>query len=138
MSLSRTDQTCLVATLLLFTASMSTGAQGMSQEEMQQMMQQGAAAQKCFADIDQSAMQQLDAKGRQMEAEIKALCAEGKRDEAMSAAMKYGGEIRDDPQLQAIRKCSEMMQGMMAQMPKPYMPPEPGEDGKGGHVCDDM
>lgn len=121
--------------LFLITSLCLAGPQGMSEEQMQQMMQQAQAAQKCFGDIDPAAFEQLEAKGKQMEAELKALCAEGKRDEAMSTAMKYGMEMSSAPEMQAMKKCGQMMQGMM---PQPYMPPEAGEDGEAGHICDDM
>jgi hypothetical protein len=136
MTLSTIERNCFISALLMFATCSTAVAQSMNEEQMQRMMQQAEAAQKCFANIDQSAMQDLQDSGQQMEAEIKALCAAGKRDEAMSRAMKYGKEMRDDPQLQEIRKCSEMMQGMMGQMPSPYMPPDTDEEA--GHVCDDM
>ena len=113
------------------------GPQGMDEQQMQQMMQQAEAMQKCFENIDPSAYENLEAKGKQMESDIKALCAAGKRDEAMSKAMKYGMEINNDPQLKEIRKCSEMMKGMMANMPQPYIPPTTDENSD-EHICDGM
>ena len=109
---------------------------GMSNEQMQQKMQQ---VQECFANIDQSQFQALEAKGREMESEIKKLCDAGKRDEAMKVGMEYGQEFSSSSEMKEIRKCSELMQGMMANMPTPYMPPEIDEDSEdGGHICDGM
>ena len=113
-------------------------AQGLSEEQMQQMMQQAGAMQECFKNVDQSALQGLEAKGRKMESEIEALCAAGKRDAAMRAAMQYSQEIQSDPQLQEMRKCSELMQGMAANMPIPYAPTIPDVKDKDRHLCDQM
>ena len=129
-----------IITVLFTVAFQATNAeaQGMSEEQIQQMILQTQAAQECFGEIDQSAFAELEAKGKKMEAEIKALCAEGKRDEAMSTAMKYGMEMQNDPQIKEMRKCGEMMQGMMDNMPQPYMPPSTDDSEDGGHICDDM
>ena len=124
--------------LSCFSTASTAGPGGMSEEQMQQMMQQAEKMQQCYGNIDQSAFKQLEAKGKAMEAEIKALCAAGKRDEAMSTAMKYGMEMQNDPQLQQMRKCGEMMKDMMAGMPQPYIPNMPVEDDKDSHICDDM
>ncbi|MEW8028280.1 MAG: hypothetical protein AB2792_16260 [Candidatus Thiodiazotropha sp.] len=124
-------------TLLLF-AQAGNAAPGMSDQQMQQMMMQAQEAQKCFSKIDQSQMDELQAKGKKMEADIKALCAAGKRDEAMSAAMKYSKQMYNDPKMKEMRKCSEMMKDMMASMPQPHMPPTVEEREKAGHICDDM
>ena len=120
--------------LSLFT-SICLADQSMSEE---QMAQQAQAAQECFAKIDQSNFAALEAKGKEMESEIKALCAAGKRDEAMSTAMKYGKEFNASAEMKEIRKCSELMKGMMANMPTPYMPPDIDEDNEDRHICDGM
>ncbi len=139
MKSSQLNHLLFILMTLFASANISNAhAQGMSDAQMQQMMQQAGAMQKCFENIDQSAIQGLEAKGRNMESKIRALCSAGKRDEAMRAAMKYSKEIHNDPQLKAIRKCSEMMQGMMANMPQPFTPPIPDAKDKGRHLCDDM
>lgn len=120
---------------LLTLAQGAHGAPGMNDQQMQQMMMQ---AQECFSKLDQSKFKELEARGKQMEADIKALCKAGKRDQAMNTAMKYGKEMQDDPQLKALRECGKKLEGMMASMPQPYTPPIDEEGEKGGHVCDDM
>lgn len=108
----------------------------MGNDQMQQQMQE---VQKCFENIDQSQFHALEAKGREMESEIKKLCDSGKRDEAMKVGMKYGQELSSSPEMKEIRRCSQLMQGVMPNMPKPYMPPDTNEDGSdGGHICDGM
>ena len=109
---------------------------GMSEEQMQQMMQAAEKMQECFAKMDQSAMQSLTAKGEKMQAEVKALCATGKRDEAQSKAIEYGKEIANSKEMQEMKKCTEMAGDMMQ-----HMPMSPGADGDFsgmGHVCDEM
>ena len=125
---------------LVLLTSLSYANQEMSEEQMQQMMQQAQAAQECFAKIDPAKFEALEARGREMESEIQGLCTAGKRDEAMKTAMKYGKEFSSSDDMKEIRKCSELMQGMMANMPmpKPYMPPEVDEDSESEHICDGM
>ncbi len=120
---------------LLFPYFVQANPTGMTQEQMQQMMKQAEAAQACMAKVDQSKLEALEVKGKKMQAEIKALCTAGKRDKAMSTAMEYSMQIKNDPALKEMSKCGEMMQGMM---PKPYSPIEAGPDGKPSHVCDNI
>jgi NaMN:DMB phosphoribosyltransferase len=132
-------QSLKYASFTILTLSQIAHAQpGMSDQQLQQMMKQAEEAQKCFSKIDQSKFDELEAKGTKMEAEIKSLCAAGKRDEAMSSAIKFSKQMHNDPQLKALRECSELMQGAMAGMPQPYLPPEMDDEDEGGHVCDDM
>ena len=120
---------CLM--LSIFFANVS-----MANEEMQQQMQE---VQKCFESIDQSQFHVLEAKGKEMESEIKKLCAAGERDEAMKVGMKYGQELSSSPEMKEIRRCSQLMQKVMPNMPTPYMPPEANDDGSdGAHICDGM
>lgn len=126
----------LVALSLLFHSAHA--APGMSDQQMQQIMMQAQEAQKCFSKIDKSQMDELQAKSKKMQADIEALCAAGKRDKAMSTALKYSKQINNDPNMKEMRKCSEKMQGMMANMPQPYMPPTVDEQEKAGHICDGM
>jgi hypothetical protein len=108
---------------------------GMNEAQMQQMMKQAEVMQTCMAKVDPSQLKALEAKGNKMQSEIKALCAAGKRDKAMSTAMEYSMQMKNDPALKEMSKCGEMMQGMM---PKPYSPIEEGPDGKPSHVCDSI
>jgi hypothetical protein len=125
----------LPLSLLLF-SQMTSAAPGMSEQQMQMMQQ----AQECFSKLDQSKFGELEAKGKKMEAEIKALCKAGKRDKAMSTAMKYSKEMNDDPQLKAMRKCSEQMKGMMGDMPGSSFGSSSStkQQKKEAHICDDM
>ena len=120
---------------ILFIQPVQAGA-GMTEEQMEQMMQAAEKMQQCYAKIDQSALQALNAKNEKMQAEIKALCAAGKRDEAQNTAIKHGKEIANSKVMQEMKKCGEMAGDMMKQMPM-----SPGADGDfsgTGHVCDGM
>ena len=110
------------------------GAGGMSQADMQNMMEKAQEMQLCMQGVDQSKLQQLEPQARQLEAEIKALCSSGKRDEAQDKAISFAREMRDDPDIQKIRECSEHMSGMMPQMP--FMDQADDTDSSSSHVCD--
>ena len=120
---------------LLFTNFVLANPTGMSPEQMQQMMKQAEAVQACMEKVDQSKLEALEVKGKKMQAEIQALCKAGKRDKAMTTAMEYSMQMKNDPALKEMSKCGEMMQGMM---PKPYSPIDEGPDGKPSHVCDNI
>jgi hypothetical protein len=120
-------------TVVLFAAA-PVGAE-ISDEQMQQMMQQAYKMQECLAGIDQSGMDALAARADAMEQELKALCAAGKRDEAERTAIKYGQEISAAPEMQAMKDCGEIMQGMMQQMP---MMADLEQEYGDQHVCDGM
>ncbi|MCK5189866.1 MAG: hypothetical protein KAI44_00220 [Methylococcales bacterium] len=109
---------------------------GFDQQQMQAMMQKGQEMQACMKNIDQTEMQAFEQKGRKMEAEVKELCAAGKRAEALSKAMAFGKEVMNSSAMQQMKKCGEMMQGMMpgvTQFSKDYE-----NDDSQGHVCDNF
>lgn len=104
-----------------------TAQTGMSAEQMQQLMKQGESARACMKKIDKTQLKALREKGKKVQAEIKALCAAGKRDKAQSTAIEYSMQMKKDPAFIEMAKCGEHMQGMM---PKTY------SDASGEHVCD--
>lgn len=108
---------------------------GMSDADMQHMMQGMNAMQDCMARVDMAAMERLGEEGKQVETEVKSLCAAGKRDEAQDKAMAFGVKIAKDPDMRAMGECSRKMQGMMPQMAQsPYA--DLAEDDGSRHVCD--
>ena len=120
----------------LFMQGVQARNRQMSQEQMQQMMQNAGKMQKCFANIDRSAMQAMAEKGKKIEAEVKALCKAGKRDKARDVAMAYGKEVNGSKEMQALKKCSAMAPQMMRN--SPWMVSNNGTNAKGGHICDGM
>jgi len=97
----------------------------MSEEQMQQMMENAGKMQDCMAQMDQQAMDAYAAKGEKVNAEITKLCAAGKRDEAQKMAVDYGKEMASSKEMQAMQQC-----GMAT--------PMTGQGEKPGHVCDGM
>ncbi|MGE0483861.1 MAG: hypothetical protein AB7Q81_06965 [Gammaproteobacteria bacterium] len=105
--------------------------------QIQQMQAKAQEMQACMQNVDQAALEKLQQEGEAVGKEIKALCSAGKRDQAQSHAIDYGRRIAATPALAEMRKCGEMMQGMMAGMPMPKLPGQ-GGDGGSSHVCDEI
>lgn len=122
-----------LATIALNASALPPG--GMSDADMQKMMQGMNAMQDCMSKVDMAAMERLGEEGKKMEAEINALCKAGKRDAAQDKAMAFGMKIARDPDMQTMAECSKQMQGMMPPMAQsPYA--DLAEDGANRHVCD--
>ena len=125
-----------VAALLLFfsTEALAASPGSMNQGNMQNMMQAMQEMQQCMAQIDQARLEELQSTSERMTKEIDSLCSQGKRDDAMKAAMKFGKEIAAAPAVQQMRKCGEIAQGAV---PMPDMFPTYDEkDDASKHVCD--
>jgi len=110
--------------------------QNMSEQDMQKMMQQAQKMQECMMNIDQEKLRKIEQRSKQLDAELKALCAEGKRDEAQAKAISFGMELAEDPTLLEMRKCGEMYQGMAPKMPYMGQYQDDDEDRSNRHVCD--
>lgn len=120
---------------LLPTLAAAQSAPEMNQEQMQQMMQNMEAMQNCMQNVDQSAMQAFEQRAEQMQAEVQALCAAGKRDEAQQRAMEFGKEVAQNPAMQEMKKCGQMMQGMAPKLPKVAQSAD--SKNKNTHICDE-
>ena len=124
-----------VCLLVLPVISMAQPMQGMSEDQMQKMMQQAQKMQECMQNVDQSSLQELEQRSRKVTADIQTACAAGDRDEAMEIAKGFGKKMMSDPDILEMKKCSEMMAGMMQEMPN--MPKAfDMDDYKDKHVCD--
>ena len=106
---------------------------GMS-EDMMKMMEQAQKAQACMQNIDTSEFEKIEQEGRKMEAQIKSLCADGKRDEAQDQAIAYSRKMMSLPAMKQLRECSEMLRGMIPKMPFDNFE----EEFKNKHICDEM
>lgn len=105
---------------------------GADETDRQRMMMQGLQQmQACMANLDHAAMEHLGKEGEALTAEIKALCKDGKRDEAQEKAMAFGKKMAKDPTMKAMAACGEHMQGML-----PQPPAATEEELKKHHVCD--
>ena len=88
--------------------------------------------QSCLQKIDQSKLKVFEKRSYQLEAEVNALCASGKRDDAQAKALSFSKDVMNEPTMQAMKKCSEMMEGKMPAMP--FMAKHAKADKQ--HVCD--
>lgn len=122
-----------IVSLLLISFSAFSGV---SEQQMHEMMQQAEAAQKCFENVDQSKFEQMQMEVTQMQSELKSMCDAGKRSEAMSAAKKYQKKYDNDADIKQMKKCADMMKGMMANMPAMPGLDLPTEADKDKHICD--
>ena len=118
--------------LLIPMVSVAQNYQGMSEADMQNTMQQMQKMQSCMSNVDQESLKALEQRSYQIEAEVKSLCASGKRDEAQETAISMGKEMMSNPAMQEMKKCGEMMQGMVPQMA--FM--DQDKDFSDKHVCD--
>ena len=126
----------LILTLIFVLAPVFVQAQSNSgtSEDMTKMLEQAMKAQACMQDIDTSEFERLQQEGEKMEAEVKALCASGKRDQAQDRAIAYSKEMMALPAMQKMRECSELMRGMLPKMPFDNFE----EEFKNKNICDEM
>jgi len=106
--------------------------QGMSDEDRQRFEQQMQEAASCMEDIDLSSLEQMDRRGQQVQAEIKSLCARGRRSAAQDKAVAFGREVRRHPAMKKMLQCGRDMGRMKSLLSQVY-----GE-GNESHVCDGM
>lgn len=126
-------QAVVLLILLLPISVIAENMGGMTDEKMQQMMQQAQGMQTCMQNIDQAEMQAFEQRAKQMSADAQALCASGKRDEAMQLAIAFGKETSGSKGMQAMKKCGEGMKNMI---PKIATTAQNGEPGR--HICDEL
>ena len=122
----------IILLLLIPTITAAQDYRGMSEEDMQQHMQKMQEMQSCMQNIDQKKLKVLEQRSHEMEAEIRSLCATGRRDKAEKKAISFGKKMAKDPTMQAMIKCSEGMKEMMPNMP--FMGQD--KDSSDQHVCD--
>jgi len=122
---------CIIIVLLSLPAY-AQNAPNMNEQNMQQMMEQAKKMQACMQNVDKSRFPELERKSRAVEAEVKSLCAEGKRDRAEQRAIDFAMEMSQDKDLQTMRKCGEMMQEVMPQMPLADFE----RSARDKHICD--
>lgn len=105
---------------------------------MQRMQREAEAAQACFSKISEAELKALEKKGKQAGEEIEALCAAGKKSQALAKALALSREMRNDPTVKQIRKCSEgmtEMQRMMQNMPWAQVPGVDDEEPSDDDIC---
>lgn len=102
--------------LLIPTAAFAQSYRGMSEADMQKMIQQMEKMQTCVEQVDKNKLKALEQRSRRIEQEVKALCADGKRDQAQKKAISFGEEVVKDPTIKQVRQCGEMMDSIMPTM----------------------
>jgi len=120
--------------LLLPVTAIAQDYPGMSERDMQNMMQQMQEMQTCMQGIDQSRIQELEQRANRVEAKVNSLCTSGKRDEAQQEVIAFAQDFRSNPDIQLMMKCGEKMRGMMPEMP--FMNQANAPDTSARHVCD--
>ncbi|MBF0255613.1 MAG: hypothetical protein HQL47_03955 [Gammaproteobacteria bacterium] len=126
---------------ILLACLISPTAFAMDAQAMQATMAVMEQLRSCMAGIDQTKLEQLQAKGEAIQAEIQGLCQSGQRDEAQKRGLKYAAEMTSDPDLKQMLNCAEQAKNAMAKLPKiPGMPPMPDlslpQIDDSNHVCD--
>ena len=106
----------IIVSILLLLAPVIASAQNyqnMNEADMQNMMQMMQKMQECMAKVDQSALEGLEQRSEEMEAEIKSLCEQGKNKQAQKKAIAFGKEMMNNEALKQMRKCSEITEGLV-------------------------
>ncbi|MEJ2762308.1 MAG: hypothetical protein P8126_12530 [Gammaproteobacteria bacterium] len=112
----------------------AAGPGGMSEEQMQQMMENARKLEQCFKNIDRTALDKLEEEGRKVEAEVNDLCKAGRKGEAQAAAVAYDRKVNGSKEVKAFFKCSKMANGMMGNISR--MMDESRQQLQNGNVCD--
>jgi hypothetical protein len=119
--------------LLIPVMAAAQNYQGMNEEDMQKMMEQMKKMEACMQHVDQTKLKALEQRSRTFKSEVKSLCDSGERDTAQKKAIVFGKEFANDPTMKEMTRCSDMMKGMIPEMP----PMDKDTDYSDHHVCDD-
>jgi len=105
--------------LLLFfsTSLLASEAYQMDKKEMEIMMQQMQEMQDCMQKINQADITSAEQRAMKITSEAKALCAQGKRDQAQEHVIAFSKKLAETPALQELRRCSEIATGMAPMIP---------------------
>ena len=107
---------------------------GMGEGDAQNMMLQMQKMQACMQSVDQSRLKAYEQQANKVQAEVKTLCASGKRDEAQQKAVAFAQEFAGDPDTMKMMECSKMMSSAMPAMP--FMDQANESDNSVKHVSD--
>jgi len=106
----------------------------MDEKEMQIMMKQMQEMQDCMQKIDRSDITNAEQRAMKIASEAKALCADGKRDQAQEHAITFSKKLAKSPALKELRRCSEIAIGTAPMMP--ILDQYKAENFAQYHVCD--
>ena len=127
----------ITSLLCLCLAPAWAGNQGSFNEaDLQKMMEQAKNMQACTENIDKGQLKALETKGRQIQADVRALCKSDQRDKAQSTAIAFAMSMSDEPALKSMRKCMEMMPEMMSGIISKMPYEDLANNTSQKHICD--
>lgn len=124
--------TIIIFCLMIACNAFAEAPQGLSEKDMQSMMQNIGKVQTCMKNIDQSEIKALEQRSNKIQTELKSLCASGKHKAAQDKAVSFAKEISQMSSIKTIRECSEIIKSVM---PKISMP-DLSEDYTHTNVCE--
>lgn len=92
---------------------MVMGGQEMNQQDMQKMMAGMQKMGACMQKIDKKKLEIMEQRAQAFSKTIQSLCAKGKRAQAERESQKIGKKMMNDPIAKELKKCSDMVIGMM-------------------------
>jgi len=93
--------------------SMGMGAPEMSQEEMQKMMAGMKKMGACIQKIDKKKLKIMEQRAQAFSKTIQSLCVQGKHAQTERESQKIGSKMVNDPIAKELKKCSDMMTGVI-------------------------
>lgn len=115
-------------------ATLAQSPQGMNEADMQNMMQKMQEMQACMEKIDKTELKRFEQRSYQLEADVKSLCASGKRSAAQDKAMTFSKEMINSDAMKTMRKCTAGLKEMMPKIPFA----DQDVDYSSRHVCDHL
>ena len=123
------------AATLCIMASISSFAQA---NEHEKMMQQMMLMQQCISqNVSASYLEEMAATGENIATQVQQLCASGQRQQAQDTAMNYAKDMQNNPNFQAMQKCTEQL-GQVLPNAKVLSDDFDIETLKEQHVCDEL
>ncbi len=101
--------------------------------QLQTLQAEAMAMQECLQGIDPGALQAMQREGEAVGREIRALCADGRRDAAQDRAMDYAARVGESDEMRRVRECARGMDGMLSALSVIGSGESAGKD---GHICD--
>ncbi len=92
---------------------MGMGGQEINQQDMQKMMAGMQKMGACLQKIDKKKLQIMEQRAQDFSKKIQSLCAKGKLAQAERESQKITKKMMNDPIAKEVKKCSDMMIGMM-------------------------
>ncbi len=117
--------------LFVATNIFAANQQGLSEKDVQNMMQKMQEMQTCMGEVKLSDIESLKQRSIKLQSELKSLCASGKRKAAQEKAIVFGKEISQMPITKTVSKCSKIIDGILPKISLPDL-----SNDSSPHVCD--